>query len=415
MEAKAKELYAAALKAVEAGKAILDEFDGKELPEEKSAEVDRHFDEASQKRRQAEQVEKAAEMTSALSAPVEEKRLPGMRNGGTHTGSQGAESEEQIKAFNAWLRGDISPEVKATLAPMRYKTALNEGTAAQGGYLAPTVYANEILLPLFNQSYLRAAGGRVIPMTSDALQWPKLSPTTAAVLTSEAAAYDEKESTFSTVNFVPYKFTREVKASEEIMADSRFDVWNQIILPDITQAFAEAENSYFTTGTGSAQPEGILTNTPVGVTLPVGQTTTIASADSLFDLMFSVDYKYRARPQSAFMASDTAIKIIRKLKDSMNRYLLSDNENNLMAAPTMTILGTPIMVNNSMPVPAANATSVLYGDFEYFYIGDRQGLQVKVLNELFAANGQVGWVIFKRVDSHNMMPAAFATLKQSAT
>ncbi|MBF6614757.1 MAG: phage major capsid protein [Chloroflexi bacterium] len=412
MESKAKELYAAALKAVEAGKAILDEFDGKEMPAEKSVEVDRHFDEASQKRSEADRLEKAAELISSLSAPLEEKRLPGMQASG---GNQDVQEAAQVKAFNAWLMGDTSPETKATLAPLRYKAALNEGTASQGGYLAPTIYANELLLPLFNESYLRSAGSRIIPMTSDALQWPKLTASSAAVLTSEAASYNESEPTFGVVNFAPYKFTKEVKASDEMVADSRFDVWNEVILPDITQAFAEAENSYFTTGTGSAQPEGIVANTPVGVTLPTGQTTTIASADSIFDLMFSVDYKYRARPNSAFMASDTAIKIIRKLKDGQNRYLLSDNDNNLMTAPTMTILGTPIKTNNSMAVPAANAVTVIYGDFEYFYIGDRQGIQVKVLNELFAANGQVGWAVFKRVDSHNMLPAAFAALKQSAT
>ncbi len=414
MESKAKELYAAALKAVEAGKAILDEFDGKDIPAEKLAEVDRHFDEAAAKRGEADRLEKAAELMSSLSAPIEEKRLPGMQNGNGN-GNQDVESAAQVKAFNAYLRGDVSPETKEVLAGLRYKAALNEGTSSQGGYLAPTIYFNEMVMPLFNASYLRAAGSRVIEMTSDALQIPALTPSTAAVLTSEAAAYAESEPTFGAVNFTPYKYTRIVKASEEVVADSRFDIWGQIIQPDIIQSFSEAENGAFTTGTGSAQPQGLITAATVGVTLPTGQTTTIASADSIYDLMFSVDYKYRADSSAAFMLNDTTLKIVRKLKDSQGRYLLSDNINNLMTAPTMTILGQPLKVNNSMAVPAANAVTIVYGAFRYFYIGDRAGLQVKQLTELFAANGQVAWAVFKRFDSHLMLTAAFATLKQSAT
>ena len=51
-----------------------------------------------------------------------------------------------------------------------------------------------------------------------------------------------------------------------------------------------------------------------------------------------------------------------------------------------------------MPAIAADAKTVAFGDFSYYWIADRQGRSFKRLNELYAATGQVGFLASQRVD-----------------
>ena len=50
------------------------------------------------------------------------------------------------------------------------------------------------------------------------------------------------------------------------------------------------------------------------------------------------------------------------------------------------------------PVSAAGAKPIAFGDLSYYWIADRQGRSLKRLNELFAMNGQVGFLASQRVD-----------------
>jgi HK97 family phage major capsid protein len=283
------------------------------------------------------------------------------------------------------------------------KAAMNEGTASQGGYAVPTQYSNELVTPLTNLSYLRRAGARIINFSgTNAVDVPSLTFTSAAVLTSEASSYDEAEPTMGHVTFHPYKFTRIAKASEELAADSRFDLWGQILMPDFAQAFAAAENSYFTTGSGSSQPQGIMTGTSTGVT---SASATAITADELISTFFALDYKYRANAK--WMMNDATLAYVRKLKDGASRYLW---EPGLNGDTQGLLLGAPVITNNSMDTIQASKDVILFGDFSYFWIGVWPSLSLQRLNELYAANGQLGFRSFSRVDSHVMLSAGFTKL-----
>ena len=63
-----------------------------------------------------------------------------------------------------------------------------------------------------------------------------------------------------------------------------------------------------------------------------------------------------------------------------------------------------------MPSIAAGAKSIIFGDFNYYWIADRQGRTFKRLNELFATTGQVGFLAFQRVDGKLILPEALKVL-----
>src|SRR4029453_6666120 len=75
-------------------------------------------------------------------------------------------------------------------------------------------------------------------------------------------------------------------------------------------------NTHFTVGTGTGQPQGVVTGATLGKTGIVGQTTAIIY-DDLVDLEHAVDPLYR--PGSSYMMADSSLKVIKKLKDTAGR------------------------------------------------------------------------------------------------
>jgi len=65
-----------------------------------------------------------------------------------------------------------------------------------------------------------------------------------------------------------------------------------------------------------------------------------------------------------------------------------------------------------MPTVAAGEKTILFGDLSYYWIADRQGRTFKRLNELYAANGQVGFLASQRLDGKLILPEAVKVLQQ---
>lgn len=107
---------------------------------------------------------------------------------------------------------------------------------------------------------------------------------------------------------------------------------------------------------------------------------------------------------------DSTVKLIRKLKDSTGQYLWQPG---LQAGQPDTILSRPLVVNPNVPAATTGLRSVAFGDISRYYIRDVEGVTVKVLNELYAANGQVGFRIHRRTDGDLRDTAAVKVLTQA--
>jgi HK97 family phage major capsid protein len=161
-----------------------------------------------------------------------------------------------------------------------------------------------------------------------------------------------------------------------------------------------------TNGTGSSQPTGLLTDiTNAGVTPVVASGSSESTGGSqtgvnsigysdLVNLEHSVDPSYRRRAK--YMFHDLTLASIKKIIDKFGRPLwapgISVNEPD-------TINGYPYVINQSIPQIAASATTVVFGDLKKFVVRKVSGISVQRLNELYAENGQVGFISNMRVDS----------------
>ena len=137
---------------------------------------------------------------------------------------------------------------------------------------------------------------------------------------------------------------------------------------------------------------------------------TAITADELIDLFYSLKSPYRRN--AVWVLNDSTIKAIRKLKDSNGQYLWQPS---LTAGTPDTILGRPVRTSAYMPAIAASAKTIAFGDFSYYWIADRQGRSFKRLNELYAANGQVGFLASQRVDGKLILSEAIKVLAQKAS
>ena len=210
------------------------------------------------------------------------------------------------------------------------------------------------------------------------------------------------------VSIGAYKLGTLIKVSEELLNDSVFNL-EAYISREFARRIGNKEEDAFFTGDGSGKPTGILAATggaQLGVTTAGATAVTM---DEVLDLFYSLKAPYRNK--AVFVMNDATVKAIRKLKDGQGQYLWQPS---LQAGTPDTILNRPVYTSAYVPTIAAAAKTIVFGDFSYYWVADRQGRVFKRLNELFAVTGQVGFVATQRVDGKLILPEAIKVLQQKA-
>jgi HK97 family phage major capsid protein len=228
----------------------------------------------------------------------------------------------------------------------------------------------------------------------------------------EEGSYKESDDSFTQVTIGAFKLGTMIKVSEELLNDSAFDI-ESYISAEFARRIGNAEEEAFITGDGEGKPVGILADkksdkdvgAEVGVT---AASATAITADELIDLYHSLAVPYRGK--AVWLMNDSTIQHIRKLKDENGQYLWQPG---LVAGAPDTILGRPVKVSRYMPAIEAGKKTVAFGDFNYYWIADRQGRSFRRLDELFATTGQVGFRGSERVDGKLVLTEAIKVLQQA--
>jgi len=331
-----------------------------------------------------------AELAKNLRDPVTNK--PGAADEKPKTGRA---SDEYKTAFWNAMRG--KPDIN---------NFLQIGSDPDGGYLAPDEFERTLIQALDDLNVLRSMA-RVIRTSSGDRKIPVATQGISAEWVEEGQQIPETDAKFAQVTLNAFKLAALVKASVELLNDSAFDI-QAYLAADFARAFANQEEDAFINGDGSGKPTGILDDTygaPVGVT---AASPTAITADELIGLVYSLRSPYRRR--AVFMMNDATVAAIRKLKDANGQYLWQPA---LTAGTPDIIIGRPIYTSVFMPMIAAEAKTVLFGDLSYYWIADRQTRNFQRLNELFAASGLVGFLGYQRVDGKLVLPEAVKVLQQA--
>ena len=400
---KILELREKRAKAWDAAKQFLDAKRGADgmLSEEDTAAYDKMEQDVMNLGKEIERLERQAaidaELSKATSTPLTGK--PGAKMGKDETEKTGRASDEYKGSFWNAMR------VKAPMPSVL--NALQEGTDSEGGYLVPDEFERTLVEALEEENVFRTLA-HVIKTSSGDRKIPVVASKGTASWVDEEGAYTESDDAFSQVSIGAYKLGTMIKVSEELLADSVFDLEAYISKEFARRIGAREEESFFN-GDGKGKPLGILAaagGAEVGVT---AASATAITADELIDLFYSLKAPYRKN--AVWLLNDATVKQIRKLKDSTGQYLWQPS---LVAGTPDTILGRPVKTSAFMPTAAAGAKTIAFGDFKYYWIADRQGRTFKKLSELYAANGQVGFMGTQRVDGKLILPEAIKVLQQKS-
>lgn len=284
---------------------------------------------------------------------------------------------------------------------------LKEGADPDGGFLVPDEFENQLIQKLQEANVLWTIS-HVIQTNSGEHKIPVVASEGTAAWLDEEAAYTESNTRFSQVSLAAHKLGTLIKVSEELLNDSAFDLM-AYLSDEFGRRLGNAEEQAFLTGTGTNQPTGILTDTTGTSAGSTAAKTDTLTFDDLIDLFYSLKAPYRQN--AVFLMSDDTIKTIRKLKDKNDQYVWQPS---VQAGQPDRILNCPVYTSPYMPNLAAGNKPILFGDFNYYWIADRQGRTFKRLNKLYAVTGQVGFLGSQRVDAKVILPAAIKTLAMVA-
>ena len=337
------------------------------------------------------------ELSKPLNTPLTGKPIfQGMES------KSGRASAEYQKAFWNAMRTRSGEGLDPVI-----KNALQIGTDTEGGYLVPDEFERTLIEALDEENIFRKLAN-VISTSSGDRKIPVVASKGTASWIDEEGAIPESDDSFGQVSIGAYKLGTMIKVSEELLNDSVFNLENYIAR-EFARRIGNKEEDAFFTGDGSGKPTGILAATggaQIGVT---ASSATAISIDEVLDLFYSLKSPYRNK--AVFVMNDATIKAIRKLKDGQGQYIWQPS---LQAGTPDTILNRPVHTSAYAPTIAASAKSIIFGDFGYYWVADRQGRVFKRLNELYAATGQVGFVATQRVDGKLILPEAIKVLQQKA-
>jgi HK97 family phage major capsid protein len=322
-----------------------------------------------------------------------------------------------MAVYAKWLQGGDRALNEDDWATIR--NTMSTTTGSEGGFTVPTEVAGSVIDLLKAYGGMRAVADVIVTESGNPMSFPT-SDGTAEVgeLIAENTTATDADVVFGTVSLGVFKFSSKVVTVPiELLQDSAVDV-EAFVNARLVTRLGRITNQMFTTGTGSGQPNGIITAASVGVTASNGtsQVTTV-TYDSLVDLKHSVDPAYREAGGCGFMMSDLSVRQISKIKDGQSRPIFVPGyETGVPGAQLDRLLGYPITINQHMAAMAASARSIAFGDFKTYKIRDAMQVSMfRFTDSAYSKKGQVGFMAWMRSGGNLVDTAAVKVFVNAAS
>lgn len=321
----------------------------------------------------------------------------------------GSETYTQQRRANGQLTG---------MQAATYEGAGGSSNAA-GGYAVsiPTV---EQIVPLAMPDLGIFDAAMVIPTASD-LKVPQQASFGTSVLKAEStgtiATFGGTDPALAQITLSAFMSGALRLASWELLQDVQ--AFQQFIIDDLLKGQRILEDQLLATGTGTNQAQGVFGNTGTGTGTAYQLTGAAADGQTLLNSLFDVTATLKAGYQanaSWIMSRATGLAIRRaQMQSNLFAPIVT-----IDADGTERILGKPVFYDQNAPVlPTATTTGVLpilYGDFKAGYlVGVRggAGINVKILDQPWAGQGQLGILAYRRIDGRVRRSEAIQSVKVS--
>jgi len=316
-----------------------------------------------------------------------------------------------------------------------YRAQTSLGTDSSGAAV-PTDMERRIVEMMYQSNVMRSICPASVINSKRTIPVESALPTTYLVAES---AGDPGTGTAATLSFptfgtsisvTPFTYVTAVKMSMEFIADAigTGDIGTAVdyVARKCAVSMALAHEKDFVRGAGSTSaPQGIAKKAFLTNTTNMGTNTALTdlTADQVIDTVHLVAPQYRASPRFRWLISDAFLKAARKLKAN-NEYVLTVGPTNATSLTTGipgTIYGIPYAVSAYVPYAGSGGTGTtealadtdvvaVVGDFNYYEIFDRMGLEQQLDPYTNAINRQTTMYLTSRTDGKCTNKAAFAAI-----
>lgn len=299
---------------------------------------------------------------------------------------------EHSRAFSNYIRGGMDKLDDDERRVMRARWRANQAgilsvqnaqsttSGTQGGYIIPQSFS--YILDVATHWFGGIEEGYCTHFKTETgapMPYPTVNDTTnMGTIIGQNVEVSEVDLVFGQLTFNAYIMSSNlVLVPLALIEDSAFPL-DEKVAELLGIRLGRGMNHVGTLGSGAAMPTGIIPAVLASgavYTMPTGSTASI-TYQALLNLQHSVDPSYRYKDTTAWMFSDSMLKLIKGLVDGSGRPLWQSGITSSFeeAAPALwemskpRILGSEFIVNNDMATPSAGATTMLYGDMSKFVI-----------------------------------------------
>ncbi|MCP4165276.1 MAG: phage major capsid protein [Chloroflexi bacterium] len=279
-----------------------------------------------------------------------------------------------------------------------YQNAMEEGTDNLGGYSVPDPMAATIIELVESWGVYRQYS-RNVAMTSDTLAIPKWAAGLTVYYPAEGDAITASDLTFDQVNLAAVKYAQLGIMSTELNEDSIISM-TDLLTRDMARNFAFSEDNNAFNGDGTATFGGI---TGIKSALAAGSKVTGAATIGALTLADFEDAAGRLKDYAGltpawYMNRYTYWNSVVPLLNAAG----GTDMRQLEAGGQMQFMGYPVVFTQALAGQGATTDDMVavVGDLDLTtYLGTRRQVSIRQLNELYAANDQIGVISTLRSQS----------------
>lgn len=373
-------------------RALMDEFDGKEMPAEKKASqrtMESRFDELS------------------ASIASETKQLERERTLGEPKvpAKESPAANDRLEAFRNHL-------IHGTQNTFEVYNALSQASPTQAGYLvAPVEWVMDLIKDLAAGTFMRQKATVKQLAKAVTLGFPTRTAGMSSFAwgTEIAAPTADAALAFGKREFIAKPGTSEILVSKTLLRNSPDS--DGIVRAEIAEELVAAYETAYMTGAGTTSPLGLFVASADGITtardVSTGNTATEMKFEGLMNAKMSVVANRRVGAEWIFHR--TGVLQLMKLKNNDGQYIWQQSVQS--GAPSL-LLGDP--VNESEYAPSTFTTGLyvgVYGNLKDYWIVDSLAMEIQVLMELYARTNQVDYLTRVETDGMPFKSNSFARVK----
>ena len=231
----------------------------------------------------------------------------------------------------------------------------------------------------------------------------------SAAWTAESGGYTPVDDTITQQAMSAFKSTTKLIVSEELRKDEGVSL-DDFLAQQFGYRLGSLQEQAFCTGDGSGKSLGLVNakSTITVVNAATGSSLLYKVAD-LLTVFKALPAAYRATADWLIQADDFAS--LAGTTDTAGAFALPS----LQFDPP-SLFGRPVYISGYLPAPAANAKSLVFGDFKLAYgIRRVNSVSIQRQDELHSDLGQIGFRGWARVDGRILIADAARILAHSAT